>query len=156
MKYIRVSVYVLAISLMTAACTSIEEPTLKGVKDVEVLNINKERLEVELSLVLNNPNPFSLDLSSAYIEGIVDEKVLATINQSFDSSMPADAEFELPVVIDLNLKKLYENDPINALLKGMTILNEKKIYVQFVGDIKVGKGATKIAAPIDKLIEVKF
>ena len=62
----------------------------------------------------------------------------------------------MPVRIDMDLSKLYKDDPLGAISKGLKIINEKQINVLFQGEIKVGKGKAMVSVPIDQLENVKF
>lgn len=146
----------LCLAFLFTSCSSVLEPTLERIEDVDIVEMSKSRLELNAFMVLKNPNGFALDLSKADITVYVDEIELAKIDQSYDTSMPKEGEFKMPVNIKLDLDKLYGDNPIAALGKGMQIMKDKKLTVQFKGTILVGKGVAKISVPIDQEEEVKF
>ena len=156
MKLIKVLLIFLAIAILLSSCDSFSEPTLEGIENVELKTISTNRLLVEADMLIHNPNPFALDLEAADLRAIVEEIELASIAQTYETEMPANDNFRMPVEIDLDLTKLYKDDPLGAISKGLKIANERKLSVLFQGEIKVGKGGAKIPVPIDQIEEVKF
>ncbi len=145
------------LAIMLSACNSaLVEPTLEKIEDVDILEMTKSNLELNAHMVLNNPNGFSLDLAGANIKVYVDDVELATIDQTFDTSMPANENFNMPINIKMDLDKLYRENPIAAIGKGIQIMSDKKIKVTFKGTIDLGKGMAKVSVPIDKEEEVSF
>lgn len=147
---------ILFLLVIIFACTPITEPTFERIANVEVLDVSTKQLRVNADMILMNNNSFALDLSSAEIKVIVDDIELADFVQNFDTSMPAKSEFEMPMEIEMKLERLYDRDPLGALTKGLKILSEKKLDVQFLGKIHVGKGMTKIPVAIDRMETIVF
>lgn len=139
-----------------SACTSIEEPTLERIEDVEVLTMNKSKVEINASMILNNPNSFALDLDKADLTALIDDVEIADIDQTYETSMPAQSEFKMPVYINMDLDKLYNDNPLQALAKGLEIMSDRKLDVKFQGTIKVGKGVAKVSVDVDQLETVEF
>jgi len=142
--------------VMTSCSTAILEPTIEKIEDVDIVEMSKSKLELNAFMILKNPNGFSLDLAKANMKAYVDDIELATINQSFDTSMPANDNFKMPITIEMDLDKLYRENPLAALGKGMQIMSDKKLMVKFKGTIDVGKGMAKISVPIDQEEMVAF
>lgn len=155
MKHI-FSLAIIACLIMTSCSTSILEPTIEKIEDVDIIEMSKSKLELNAFMVLKNPNAFSLDLAKANMKAYVDDIELATINQSFDTSMPANENFKMPITIKMDLDKLYRENPMAAIGKGIQIMSDKKLMVKFKGTIDVGKGMAKISVPIDQEEMVAF
>ena len=92
----------------------------------------------------------------ADITVFADEVELARINQTYETSMPGSGEFNMPININMDLDKLYRDNPLQAISKGIQIMSDKKITLDFKGTIMVGKGFAKVSVPIDQQEEVKF
>ena len=135
---------------------TLEEPTLERIEDVDIKEMSKDRIDMDANLVINNPNGVAVDLASADLEVIVDNIVIANIKQTVDATMSAKSEFKLPVNITMDLAKLYKNNPLAALSKGLQIMSDKKLEVQFKGNIKAGKGVAKLTVDVDQVEIVKF
>jgi LEA14-like dessication related protein len=132
------------------------EPTIEKIEDVDIIEMSKSKLELNAFMILKNPNGFSLDLAKANMKAYVDDVELATIDQSFDTAMPANDNFKMPINIKMDLDKLYRENPIAAIGKGLQIMSDKRLMVKFIGTIDVGKGMAKISVPIDQEEMVSF
>lgn len=155
MKHI-FSIILLSCFIFSSCSTSILEPTIEKIEDVDIIEMSKSKLELNAFMILKNPNGFSLDLAKANMKAYVDDIELATIDQSFDTSMPANENFKMPITIKMDLDKLYRANPIAAIGKGIQIMSDKKLMVKFIGTIDVGKGMAKISVPIDQEEMVSF
>ena len=146
-----------AITLLTS-CNSLtlEDPTLERIEDVDIKEMSKSRIDMDAHLIINNPNGVALDLASANLDVLIDDIVIANIKQSLDAKMPANSEFRLPVNITMDLEKLYNENPLTALGKGLQIMSEKKLETRFRGNIKAGKGMVKLKIDVDQLEIVMF
>lgn len=150
------NILLLALMISLASCADIIEPTIERVEDVDVVEMSKSRLELNAFMVLRNANPFALDLAKANMKAYVDDIELATIDQTFDTSMPANDLFKMPISIKMDLERLYKENPIAAIGKGLQIMSDKKLNVRFKGSIDIGKGMAKITVPIDQEEMVAF
>ena len=146
----------LAVVLYFSSCSTIVEPTLERIEDVEIITMNKSTVELNANMVINNPNGFALDLDKADLVAMLDDVELAKINQTYETSMPAKGEFKMPIYINMDLNKLYNDNPLAALGKGIQIISDRKLEVQFKGTISVGKGMAKVSVPVDQLELVEF
>ena len=157
MKY-TLAILTLIASTLFISCNNLtlEDPTLERIEDVDINEMSKDHIDMDAHLIINNPNGVALDLASADLDVIVDNIVIANIKQTLDATMPAKAEFKLPVKITMDLAKLYKNNPLTALSKGLQIMSDKKLEVQFRGNIKAGKGIAKLTVDVDQIEIVKF
>jgi len=144
------------LTLFMTSCSSILEPTVERIEDVDVVEMTKSNLELNAFMVLKNPNGFELDLDNADLTVYVDDIELAKINQTYETSMPSQGEFNMPININMDLDKLYGDNPLAAIGKGLQIMSDKQLNVKFKGTILVGKGVAKISVPVDQEELVKF
>lgn len=144
------------LTVILSSCSSILEPTVERIEDVDVVEMSKSRLELNAFMILNNPNGFELDLENANLTAYVDDIELAKINQTYETSMPSKGEFKMPININMDLDKLYRENPIAAIGKGLQIMSDRKLTVKFKGTILVGKGIAKVSVLVDQEEEVKF
>lgn len=136
--------------LFLIGCTSISNPSLERIEDVEIVELSKSKVALNVNLVLMNDNAFALDLASADLQFLVDSIEVAAISQTYDTSMPAESEFDMPMYIEMNLDRLYNDNPIVAITKGLKIMQERQLNVQLLGTMYVGKGKAKIKVPINQ------
>ena len=146
----------LFIGFVLTSCKGIEEPSVKEIKNVDIENLDTENFRATADMVIYNPNAFALDLASADLVAIVDGIEVADITQNYDTKMPANSDFDMPINIAMDLNKLYGDQPLNALGKSLQIISRRELEVHFKGSLKVGKGSMKITVPIDKVELVKF
>jgi len=132
------------------------EPTIEKIEDVDIIEMSKSKLELNAYMILKNENSFALDLAKANLVAYVDEVELATIDQAYDTEMPAKSNFRMPINIKMDLDKLYRKNPVAALGKGLQIMSDRKLEVHFKGTINIGKGVAKISVPIDQKEMVEF
>lgn len=147
---------ILATIFVSCDSLTLQEPTIERIEDVDIQEMSKERIDMDAHLIINNPNSVALDLASADLDVLVDDIVIANIKQRLDASMPANSEFELPVKITMDLNQLYQKNPLTALSKGLQIMSDKKLEVQFKGNIKAGKGVAKLTVAVDQMEIVRF
>ena len=152
----KIPYFSICLLLIFTSCSSILEPTVERIEDVDIVEMTRNKLELNAFMVLKNPNGFELDLENADLTVYVDDIELAKINQTYETSMPQNGEFNMPININMDLQKLYGDNPLAAIGKGLQIMSDKKLNVQFKGTISVGKGIAKISVPIDQQEEVKF
>ncbi len=153
MKYLS---FIILVLVCFTSCDSITNPTFEGLENVVLEEMGTKNLVVKAEMIINNPNPFALNLEEADMYAIVEGIELARINQIFGTEMPANQNFRMPVSIDMDLTKLYADDPLGAISKGLKIMSEKRLDVLFQGEIKVGKGKAMVSVPIDQIETVKF
>jgi len=153
MRYI--FLLILTVTLFSA-CDSITNPTVERIDNVQIEELSTKAVRGTADMILLNSNSFALDLASADLIALVDDVEVATIKQTYDTKMPAETTFKMPIKLEMNLQKLYEKDPLGALGKGMQIYSARELTITFRGSIKVGKGAAMISVPIDQEELVKF
>jgi LEA14-like dessication related protein len=151
----RFLIFILLASLLYS-CTSIEEPTLERVEDVKILTLNKSKVEINANMILKNPNSFALDLEKAELVAMLDDVEVANIDQTYETEMPARSEFKMPVYINMDLDRLYNDNPLQALAKGLEIMSDRSLDVRFMGTIKAGKSVAKISVKVDQMETVNF
>lgn len=138
------------------ACQRPQDPTVLRVENVDVKRFDKKAVHLAADMVLHNPNAFALELAKADLKAIVDEVELATISQAYDTDMPANSDFKMPIELTMDLEKLYGDNPVAAIGKAMQIMADRKLDVRFVGTIKAGSDGFKLDVPVDQLEEVSF
>jgi len=138
------------------SCTSYEEPYVVAVKNVLVKEANLQKISIDALLEIHNPNSVPLDLSKTELSIHKDEILLAIINQSHDTSMPGNSNFDLPLTIDVDVKGIFDGDIMKALSFGNDILSKRELEVQIKGHIYAGKDKVKLKIPINRNEVVSF
>ena len=138
------------------SCTEIRHPEVIGFDSIELVNLSTNNFKVNGDIIFYNHNPFSLDLDKAEIDIQVDGISLGSVIQNYNTSMPSSSEFNMPVTIDLNLEKLYQNDATSAITRGLKIVRSKELEIFMDGYITVGRGSLEIRVPIEKTEKLAF
>lgn len=153
----RFTLFCLLVSLsILVGCSKPVEPTVERIDNVELLTMSKDNVDLTADMILHNANAFALDLSQADLVAMVDEIEVATISQSYDTTMPAQSDFAMPIRVQMDLKKLYGDSPLAAMGKALQVMADRRLDVRFVGVIKAGKGVAKVSIPVDQVESVSF
>ncbi|MDH3710396.1 MAG: LEA type 2 family protein, partial [Cyclobacteriaceae bacterium] len=102
--------------------------------------------------ILHNPNGIKVTVKEIDISVTVNEKAVGKVNQTGEIEVPANAEFEVPLVVDFAPNDVYDN-----LLSGlMTIISKGQLEVHYKGFIKMKAAGITFKVPIDHQDEVKI
>jgi LEA14-like dessication related protein len=122
------------------SCVSLREPDFKGIENIRVSRLGLNESTLNLDLHYFNPNKSKLKLKQAEGDVWLDGNLLGHFTIDTLIKIPATGDFRLPVMLEMNMKKLLQNS--TALL----LKNEVTLRVE--GKAKVGKGAIFINYPI--------
>ena len=122
------------------SCVSLREPDFKGIENIRISRLGLNESTLTLDLHYFNPNKSKLKLKQAEGDAWLDGNLLGHFTIDTLIKIPATGDFRLPVMLEMNMKKLFQNS--TALL----IKNEVTLRVE--GKAKVGKGAIFINYPI--------
>jgi LEA14-like dessication related protein len=122
------------------SCVSLKEPDFKGIENIRVSRLGLNESTLNLDLHYFNPNKSKLKLKQAEGDAWLDGNLLGHFTIDTLIKIPANGDFRLPVMLEMNMKKLLQNS--TALL----LKNEVTLRVE--GKAKVGKGAIFINYPI--------
>jgi LEA14-like dessication related protein len=131
-----------------SACKPKEAVVLKQVKDIVVDATDQPLLRA--NALLYNPNNEKAKLRKIKIDVFVDGKKAARIDQTLRQQIPAQADFTLPLEIQLDLKELGLKDVLQSVFLG------KKLKVRYTGSIKITYHGLPVSIPVDYESEVKI
>ena len=146
----------LILTLCLVGCQQPVEPTVVAIENVDIKTVTKEKVSLSADMILHNPNAFALKLAEADLKAFVDDVEIATISQKYDTAMPANSDFAMPIVVNMDLKKLYGDEPLAAIGKALQVMSDRELDVRFKGNIKAGSESVKLTIPVDQLEAVKF
>ncbi|MGI9544210.1 MAG: hypothetical protein ACR2MX_13205, partial [Cyclobacteriaceae bacterium] len=119
------NIIVFLILLGFAACQKPKTPEFVTVKDVEVVSIDDREVVLEGIAIFNNPNAYKLLVKEVAVDVEVNEIAMGQVNQLEEFEVPAQANFEVPMVIAFSPKDVYK-DLFSGLLD---VLSNKKMDV---------------------------
>jgi hypothetical protein len=150
MKLMRsVSQYLVILSVILTSCVPKEEIVFKGVKNIAV-DISGGQPVMKADADFFNPNKIKMKLKEVDIEVFVDGKKSAEVKQHLDITIPANADFSIPIEAQLALKETNFLDTMVGLLGG------RKYEVSFKGMIKVHVHGVPIKVPVSQKQELKL
>lgn len=139
------------ILILIAACTRPEEaPQFRRIEHVEVTGITDSQAYLNADAYFYNPNDVRMKLKEVEVDVILEGNKIGVINQSLKTTIPARAEFKVPMDATFDIAQL-------GFLNGiLTILNGKKVLIQYTGHIKVSMHGFPVKVPIDYTEEVRL
>ncbi|WP_299890527.1 LEA type 2 family protein [uncultured Lacinutrix sp.] len=140
------------IILTILSCKVNEKPEFLRVENIKVVDSNSEFVSLSADAFFNNPNDVGGELKSEGIRVVINDVEMAIISsESF--KVPAKKEFSIPLTANIPAKKILNINNLSGILN--SILN-KKMKVQYIGDIKYKVLGFSHTYTIDKTEDVKI
>ena len=140
---------ILSIVLIFGACRKPDqEIVLRHVRDVVVDATSEPMLKA--NAIFYNPNDMRGRLKKIDIEIFVNGKKAASVDQAFKTTIPAAAEFTVPLEVKLALKEMGVMDTIFGMIGG------KKFDIHYKGSLKITYRGLPINVPVDYEDEVRL
>lgn len=95
--------------------------------------------------VLHNPNKNTITIKSADIDILVNEKVIAILEQDFDIKAEGHEDFMIPLDVKIKLKDLN----INAIGSALGLFGDKGQEIHYLGKIKVKAYGVPFSVKVD-------
>lgn len=125
-----------------------QDIVLLHIKDVVVDAASDPMLKA--NAIFYNPNDVRGRLKKIDIEVFVDGKKAASVQQSLKTSIPAAAEFTVPLEVKLALKELGFMDTLFGMIGGKTF------NIHYKGSLKLTYHGFPITVPVDYKDEARF
>lgn len=141
--------------LLLTSCAVTKKPTFVKVDNVKVMDINNRTIKLGADAFFKNPNDIGGKFYTDSIQVWVNGAKLAKVS-SEPFRIPARKEFAIPMMVEIPIKKVFENNK-NGILGGLinSILN-KSIRVQFIGDLYFKTLGFSKTFPINTIQEIKI
>jgi len=141
------------IVFVLSGCKYKEKPEFIRVDKVDVIRADFKTVELKADAVFLNHNHLGGTLSTENIDVFVDEKLIAKVSAE-EFEVPKQDEFVVPLAVNFDTSKLIDgenNDLLGSLLK--QFLN-KKVIVQFKGELAYKVVGFSSTYPIDHTEEI--
>jgi hypothetical protein len=125
------SVFISLFLLLALSCLPKDEVVFRGVKNISVEANQQGDPVLKADAMFYNPNKEKMKLKEIFADILVNGKPAAQVRQKLKLSIPAEADFSVPVAAQLSLKELGFLDTIVNLLGG------KKYEVQYSGFVRI-------------------
>lgn len=138
-----------AIFLTVLSCEKPKEKiVLKNVRDVVVDATSDPTLKA--NAIFFNPNNIKGRLKNIDVEIFLNGKKAANVKQDFNTVIPANSEFTVPLVVNLNIKELGFMDTILGMVGG------KKYEVRYEGSIKLNYRGIPVKVPVNYKDDIRL
>jgi len=124
-----------------------EKIVLKSVRDVVVDATTEPTLKA--NAIFFNPNNVKGKLKKIDVEIFVNGKKAAKVDQEFNTQIPANSEFTVPLQVNLAMKELGFMDTVLGMIGG------KKFEVHYLGSLKLSYKGVPIKVPVDYKDDVR-
>lgn len=132
----------LTIVLLVAGCQRPQEDIqLRTIRDVVVDATTDPTLKA--NAVFYNPNKMRGKLKKIDIEIFVNGKKAANVKESYNEKIPAQAEFTIPLQVNLAMKELGTLETLWGVIGG------KKFEVRYKGSIRLSYKGVPFSVPVD-------
>lgn len=142
------ALFFIAVLLTTFSCKAPEqEVVLRKIRDVVVDGSHDPKLKAQA--ILYNPNKHHGKLKRIKMDIYVNGKKAGSIDQKMHITIPAKAEFSVPIEVKLAMKEFGFLDTLLGFIGG------KKFDVHYKGSIRVSYHGLPLRVPIDYKDEVR-
>jgi hypothetical protein len=128
-----------------SSCHKPESPEFKYLDNVVVNLESLSSANLHAEAVLHNPNKNTITIKSADIDIIVDEKVIAVLEQDFDIKALGNADFMIPLDVKIKLKDLN----LNSIGSALGLLGDNGQEIHYLGKIKVKAYGVPFSVKVD-------
>jgi hypothetical protein len=105
---------------------------------------------LKANAIFFNPNRVRGRLKKIDVEIFVNGKKAASVNQKMTTKIPANAEFTVPIEVQLALKELGFMDTLLGVFGG------KKFEIQYKGSLRLSYHGLPVRVPVDYKDEVRI
>lgn len=132
---------VLTLSLLFfTACTTLKAPGFLGVGNIDVARASLKSTTLKLDLFFNNPNNTKAKLTGGSGQVWLDQTLLGNFLLDTTVSIPARADFSVPVKLTIEMKKVLQNS--------LQVMFSDSLPIRLAGEANVSKGALRKKIPL--------
>lgn len=144
----KITPFILVLLLLAGCEKPDQDIVLKQIRDV-VVDASSEPM-LKANAIFYNPNSVRGKLKKIDVEIFVDGKKAASVNQSLKTSIPAAAEFSVPLEVKLAMKEIGVLDAILGMVGGKTF------NIHYKGSLRLSYHGLPINVPVDYKDNVKI
>lgn len=128
------------ISTLLLSCSSFREPDFRGIDNVKTTAISLSRTSLAIDLHYFNPNNTQIKLKNAEGDAWIDGTPLGRFFMDTLILIPANADFRLPVRLDLEMKSVLKNS--------FAVFLKNEVLLKIEGQARIGKAGFYINYPV--------
>lgn len=149
MRVVMLLVFVLG---ALGGCKSHEDVEFRGIRNTVISGSDGSNVIVNADAVLFNPNDVKGRVRFIDVMVKYKDKEVATVTQVGKTTVPRNAEFTIPLVLHVDMKKL--NDDFLSQLS--SILSRRGVELEFVGNVKVSIHGFRYKVPVNHRENITF
>lgn len=134
MKTLASITLIISLLFFATSCNKPQNLQFKNIQNVKLNSLNKGVVKISAEAIFHNPNKVKADLSNIDLEVFIDENKVGNILQGDLASVPANADFTLPLTIDVPTKQIFKKGILGSALNAL--LGED-LKVAFNGSARV-------------------
>lgn len=135
----------LILGVLMSACTVTEDVEFTKLENVKLGGIKDGMITLTSDALFNNPNDYSVTIKSIDCDVFIDENKVSELHQNLATKMPSNANFTLPIEIDIPAKELKKN--LKGIITGL--FTQKKAILKMEGVLKVDIAGVTIPVSFD-------
>lgn len=136
-------VFFFASLLLFTSCYNYKEVSVLGIQDFQILKLNKEGIQTDISVKIKNPNKFGFNIYSGSANISLSKISLGKAKLVKKVYIPAESTGTYHLILNTSFDKITMQDVINSI--GFSGLPKLKID----GHIKVGKFLIRKKIPVN-------
>lgn len=138
-----------AVLVMLAGCKKPDQDiVLRDIRDV-IVDASSDPM-LKANAVFFNPNNVRGRIRKIDVEIFVNGKKAATVDQQLKTAIPANAEFTVPLEVNLSIKELGIMDTLLGMIGGKTF------KIRYKGSLNLSYRGLPVNVPVDYEDEVKL
>ena len=150
-------VFILILGFFLSSCKgTVKELEFRRIDNPEIKNWSLDFVQVEAKCIMYNPNVIGVDIDKLIFDVMINDRLVANIDQTVQTTMKGESEFSVPLSFSFSPNKVYKDLGMSALEIGMEILTNRNVVLQFHGGAKVSKGVLHYTVPIKDDIKLSF
>lgn len=148
LSYSLVVAMLMLVTLLSSCKKPDEKIVLRQIRDVVV--DADESPTLKANAVFFNPNDVKGKLRHIDVDIYVNGKKSASVDQELKTVIPANAEFTVPLIVNLSVKELGFMDTLLGVVGG------KKFLIRYVGHLRLNYRGIPVKVPVDHKDEVRI
>lgn len=137
------------------ACSGPQAPSFENLENLKVVSANKSKVVMSGKAIYHNPNEIAGTLTHSNIKIIVNGVEVTEIDQEHSIDVPKANDFTVPVYFSFNPSNLLQENK-GFLKNALKSFIDKKLEVQYVGDVTVKVMGVEFDVPVDYTEKVSF
>lgn len=144
-----------AVTLLAGGCSVTKKPVFVKVDNIKVIELTNKTVTLGADAFFENPNDVGGKFYTDSIQVWVNGAKLAKVS-SEPFRVPAKKEFAIPMVVEVPIKRVFENNR-NGIIGGLvnSILN-KSVKIQYTGNLYFRTLGFSKTFPINTTQEIKI